>query len=129
MGLNVSASMGFENRDMLKNTAKNILERSGAGKEAASKITDTTIFANEQAFSNSQLSVLKASTQITVNNTLSETLKYLKTHAYKTTVKTPILGELWNTFTANNEGKEENPYRGELVDFKIDKNARNIFAA
>ena len=129
MGLNVSASMGFENRDMLKNTAKNILERSGAGKEAVSRITDTAIFANEQAYTNSQLSVLKASTQITVNNTLSETLKYLKAHAYKKSVKKPILGELWNTFTANNDGSEEKPYHGELIDFQIDKNVRNIFAA
>ena len=127
MGLNVSASMGFEDSTMLRNTAKNILERNGADKTNDSKIADT-IFANEQAYTNSQLSVLKASTQISINSSLNETLKYLKSHARKKIIKTPVLGELWDTFTAN-ESSDKTPYQGELIDFTIDTDAKNIFAA
>ena len=32
-------------------------------------------------------------------------------------------------FLFNNEASEKNPYKGELYDFEIDKNAKNIFAA
>ena len=70
-----------------------------------------------------------ASTQISINNSLKETLKYLKNHANKKSVKAPVLGELWNIFSSNNEASEKNPYKGELYDFEIDKNAKNIFAA
>lgn len=133
MGLNVSTAMGFENKDFLRDTAKNILEKGGASKETSSKILEQTIFENKKNFTdlypNSQIAIIKASTQISVNGTLKETLKYLRNHANQKTVKNPILGELWNSFAVNNEASEENPYEGELVDFVIDKNAKNIFAA
>ena len=135
MGLNVSMfySYQLENRESLRNTAKNILSNSGASTEAAQKIIEKTIFDNDrqinEIYTNSQLAVLKASTQISVNGTLKETLKYLKTHAAKKPVKEPVLGELWSIFSANNQSSEQNPYKGELCDFQIDKNAKNIFAA
>ena len=53
----------------------------------------------------------------------------MKNHANKKSVKAPVLGELWNIFSSNNEASEKNPYKGELYDFEIDKNAKNIFAA
>ena len=63
------------------------------------------------------------------NNSLKETLKYLKNQANKKSAKAPVLGELWNIFSSNNGASEKNPYKGELYDFEIDKNAKNIFAA
>ena len=135
MGLNVSASFTYnlDNREALKNAAKNILNKGGASAEAAQQIIEKTLFNNDTAlretYINPQMSVIKASTQITLNNSLKESLKYLKEHANKKVVKEPVLGELWNIFTTNNESSEKNPYKGELYDFEIDKNARNIFAA
>lgn len=129
MGLNVSMDYNFrlENRENLRNAAKNILDNGGAPSEATQRIIDKTLFEKQEI--NPQLSIIKASTQISVNNTLKETLKYLKSHANKKVHKTPMLGDLWNVFSANNEASEQNPYKGELIDFKIDNNAKNIFAA
>ena len=135
MGLNVSASLAYnlDNGEILRNTARNILNKSGASAETTQQIIEKTLFNNDavlrEAYTNPQMSVLKASTQITLNESLKETLKYLKEHANKKVVKEPVLGELWNIFTANNEASEKNPYKGELYDFEIDKNAKNIFAA
>ena len=133
MGLNVSTTMGFENREQLRDTAKNILKSSGASGETSSKIIEETIFSNTKSYTdiypNSQLAILKASTQISMNGSLKETLKYLKEHANRVPTKRPILGELWENFSENNQSSEENPYTGELVDFQIDKNLKNIFAA
>ena len=135
MGLNVSMDYTYQldNKENLKNAAKNILNRGGASSETVQKIVEQTIFNNDRAlkeiYTNPQFNVLKASTQITISNSLKETLKYLKTHSVQKQKKTPIFGELWNIFEANNEASEENPYKGELYDFQIDKNAKNIFAA
>ncbi len=135
MGLNVSASLAYnlDNGEILRNTARNILNKSGASAETTQQIIEKTLFNNDavlrEAYTTPQMSVLKASTQITLNESLKETLKYLKEHANKKVVKEPVLGELWNIFTANNEASEKNPYKDELYDFEIDKNAKNIFAA
>ena len=135
MGLNVSMDYTYQldNKENLKNAAKNILNRGGASSETVQKIVEQTIFNNDRAlkeiYTNPQLNALKASTQITISNSLKETLKYLRTHSAQKQKKTPIFGELWNIFEANNEASEENPYKGELYDFQIDKNAKNIFAA
>lgn len=132
MGLNVSSmehSFQFENRENLRNTAKNILNKSGATTEATQKIIEKTIFDGDrqlkELYTNPQLAVLKASTQISVNNSLKETLKYLKDHANRKPSKQPILGELWSLCQSG----EEDSYKGELCDFQIDKNVKNIFAA
>ena len=132
MGLNVSTATGFENRDMLKNMAENILRNNNASKETVSKIVDKALFANElytQSSLNPQLAILKASTQISLNSSLNETLKYLKAHSNKKSAKKPILGELWNIIETNNNGTDDNQYKGELIDFQIDMNRKNIFAA
>lgn len=135
MGLNVSMNYSFqlENRDILKNTAKNILTNSGATPEATQKIVEKTLFEGDrllkEQYTNPQLSVLKASTQISINNTLKETLKYLKSHAKKEVKKTPVFGELWNIASANNQASEKNPYQNELYEYQIDKDTVNIFAA
>ncbi len=128
MGLNVSTTMGFENRELLRNTAKNILSNSGASEETVSKIIEKNVF-DLKSSENIQKAILMASTQITVNKSLTETLKYLKSHSKKDVKKTPVLGELWNIFSANNKASEENPYKGELYNYEIDTNAKNIFAA
>lgn len=126
MTLNITQAMNsfqFESRDNLKNAARNILSKQGASTETAHKFVEQTIFSNDSY--NPQLSIIKASSQISLNNSMKETLKYLKSHANKRVNKTPVLGELWNLL----ELKDDNSYEGELVDFVIDSSARNIFAA
>lgn len=127
MGFTVSASSGYlmDNSENLRNTAKNILTQKGASPEAVHKIVEQALFDGLQMkdlYSNSQVSVLKASTQITLNNSLKETLKYLSS---KKSSKKHILGELWEEY----EQTDKSVYDGELLDFEIDKNIKNIFAA
>ncbi len=123
MGLNVSTTMGFENRDFLRNAAREILQRSGASKEASSKIIDTAIF--DKKYVSSQADVFQASAQISFSKSLNETLKYLKSHAMKKEVKTPKFGELWDSLnSAKNDSKD-----CELFEFVLDDYAENIFAA
>ena len=128
MSINVSTSMGFGNQDILRNTAKEILQSNGVETakqaEAAQK---SVIFTNGMGLPSHQY-VLMASTQITVNNTLRETLKYLKNRERRVK-KEPVLGELWQIMSADNEESEKNPYHGDLIDFEIDAKAKNIFAA
>ena len=76
MGLNITHTMSsfqFENRENLRNAAKNILNRQGASTETVQKIVENTIFSNS-TYSNPQLSIIKASSQISLNNNLKETL-------------------------------------------------------
>jgi hypothetical protein len=127
-GLNIAHTTGFqfENRENLRNTAKDVLSRQGASEEFAKKFVDDAIFSQikNKVDYNPQLAIIKASTQISVNESLKETLKYLKSQANKKTLKTPVLGELWNMLD-----KEELNYAGELVDFVVDNTLENIFAA
>ena len=89
MGFNVSIyySCQLENREILKRTAKNILTNSGANPEATQKIIEKTLFEGDrllrEQYTNPQLNVLKAATQISINESLKETIKYLKKHAKK----------------------------------------------
>ena len=130
MGLNVSTTMGFENKDAMQNTAKAILNKSGATKEQASKLVEnTTLFDNYGSNYSSAALVLKTSTQISVNSSLRETLKYLREHAYKKNIKTPVFGELWNQMENSNSDRDSDQYSGELYDLQIDTNITNIFAA
>ena len=132
MGINITHTMDlfqFENKENLRNTAKNILNKNGVTEEAAQKIIERTIFDSDkqikELYSNPQLAVIKASSQITMNNTLKETLKYLKSHANQKITKEPVLGELWEKLNSTSE----DTYKGELLDFQIDDTAINIFAA
>lgn len=124
MTINIMHTMNnshFENRNNLRNAAKNILNKQGATENGIKKILNEAIFYNN---SNSQLSIIQSSSQITLNNSLKETLKYLKSHANTKTKKQPVLGELWELVN-----KKEIKYDGELIDFVIDSNLENIFAA
>ena len=134
MAMNVSLNYSYslENRDALLSNAKHILTSNGANGDNVQKIIDNAFLktANtETLYNNAQLSVLKASTQITLNDSLKETLKYLKSHAKNTPKKQSVFGEIWKVFSVNNDASEENPYNGELYNFQIDKSAKNIFAA
>lgn len=125
MGINVSTTMGFENKNLLRHTAKEILQKNGVSSENADKIAQKAVFASSDFASSTELNALKASTQITLNKSLKETLKYLQAHANDKRKKY-VLGELWNQF--EKEKTEEN-YTGELIDFEVDSNLKNIFAA
>ena len=124
MSINISTKMGFENREFLKNTAKEILQKSGADNEKSNELAQKTILGSVLENS-SNLSILKASTQITLNNSLKETLKYLQAHANDKRKKY-VLGELWEAL-GNFDDSNENS--GELIDFEVDYNNKNIFAA
>ncbi len=124
MGINITHTMNsfqFENRENLRNAAKQILNKQGASTEAMHKIVEQTVFPVQ----NSQQLILNMSSQVTLNNSLKETLKYLKSQANKKTVKEPVLGELWDIMNK----KTIDNYTGELQDFEIDENAKNIFEA
>ena len=128
MGLNVSTAMGFENKEFLKNAAKNILSNSGTSSESASKIINGTIFDYNTTI-NPQLSVIKASEQISLNKSLDETLKYLKSHAARKSIKAHTFGELWNLLGSSNNLPGDNEHYGELFEITIDMTKKNIFAA
>lgn len=125
MTINIMHTMNsshFENRNNLRNTAKDILNRQGATENGMKNILNETIFSNRNP--NPQFSIIQASSQITLNNSLKETLKYLKSHTNNKPKKQPVLGELWEI--AN---KEDLEYKGELIDFVVDSSLKNIFAA
>lgn len=122
MGINITHTMSsfqFENRENLRNAAKQILNKQGSSAEAIHKIVDQTVF----PIQNSQQIILNMASQVTLNNSLKETLKYLKSHTNKKAEKEPVLGELWNIMSKKSYAN----YSGELQDFEIDENAKNIF--
>ena len=127
MGLNITHTMSgyqFENRENLRNAARNILNKQGASEENVKNITEKSVFEanNLYDYSNAQLSILKAASQIDINSTLKETLKYLKSHPIKKAEKEPILGELWNKLS------KEEISESDIIELDIDYSA-NIFAA
>lgn len=126
MGLNITHTMNsfqFESREHLRNAAKNILNKQGASTETMQKILDKSVF-HTNSYENTQQTILSTSAQITLNNSLKETLKYLKSQSHNKSNKKPMLGELWNIVN-----KEEITYNGELADYVIDSSIENIFAA
>lgn len=128
MAINITHTMNnsqFESRENLRNAAKDILNRQGANKEASQKIMQEAIFTSSASSSNAQLSIIKASSQISMNNSLKETLKYLKSYGNKKIQKQHTLGDLWSVL----ENNSEKEYDGELIDFIIDNSKTNIFAA
>lgn len=129
MGMSVSSSMGFDNQTFIRNSAKDLTQgnEGNAGKSQENSIQNSTVFSNSTSLSAQQY-VLLASTQITLNNSLKETLNYLRQHA-NDKKKEYILGDLWKIANAENESSEKNPYKGELLDIVIDYNEKNIFAA
>ena len=126
MGINITeTSYSFENRESLRNTAREILSRQNSSNESNQNILNKTIFdADSSVYSNAQLAILKASSQISINGTLKETLRYLKNNPVKKVHKEAVLGELWNLFTNNT-----NTEFSDITDWEIDYSAENIFAA
>lgn len=127
MGINITQTMSsfqFENRENLRNAAKDILNKQGASKESLQNILDKTIFDSEgRVYPNAQLAVIKASSQISMNGKLKETLKYLKNHSAKKAEKKPVFGELWSLI--NGDEDEYQP----IDDIEVDYSLENIFAA
>ena len=124
MGINVSTSMGFENRNFLRDTARQILQQNGAKEENANEIVQKISYPVYNSAAEA-LNSYRAATQITLNKSLKETLKYLQAHA-QDRKKQYVLGELWEML---GDYDSEDKYQGELVDFEIDYNLKNIFAA
>lgn len=132
MGLNITHTINnfqFENKENLRNTARDILNNKGASNASVEKIINSAIFDTAKSqLSNiyaPQLAIIKASSQISMNTPLKETLKYLKNSTNKKALKKAKLGEFWELF--NNTAQEE--YEGELIDLIINPNKDNIFAA
>ena len=125
MGMSVSTSMGFENRELIKNSAKNLPQGNEAAQQKASESIIQNSISNARNLT-SQEYILLASTQITLNQSLKETLKYLQKHA-NDRKKEYVFGDLWKVLNTDNEDSEKNPYQGEV--FEIDQNKKNIFAA
>lgn len=124
MSINVTHTMNsshFENQENLRNTAKNLLNRQGASAETTHKILEQAIFPNSSYYS-PQLNILSTSAQITLNNSLKETLKYLNQKNNKKEIKKYVFGELW-------EQVEKEDFQGEIFNFEINIFANNIFAA
>lgn len=122
MGINITQTMNsfqFESRENLRNTARDILNKQGASQKTVQKILEKTIFDNHNS---AQLAIMKASTQIKLNESLKETLKYLNNKATKRTQKTPVFGELWNQVN-NDENKID------IIEMEFNFDTENIFAA
>ena len=128
MELNIAQtnSFNFESRENLKNAAKNILTQKGSSEEAAKKFIEETIFSDIE-YNTPQREIYATSVQLSINNSLKETLKYLKKQNYKKQTKKSILGELWETF--ENTESYATPIDNNTIEFVIDEKAVNIFAA
>ena len=116
---------------LINNTLSNFPNKQTTEQNNIQPVQNNVIQKNE-SFNNFNLNpqqyVLMTSTQITLNNSLKETLKYLNSHK-KQTNKEPRLGDLWKILNVDNNESEKNPYKSETIDIQIDENAKNIFAA
>ena len=121
MSINVSTSMGFENREFLKDNAKKILQKQGASSEQIDEITNNVRLTDYKPI---DLNILSMSSQITLSNSIKETLKYLRSHS-RDKRKKYILGELWEQF----DNTKDNVLQSELINFEVDDTLENIFAA
>ena len=124
MGINVWTSMGFENRNFQNGTAQKTEQNSAKPEEKPAQISQSVkMYVPAEGFK-TDLNIY-IPVQFTDNGSLKETLKYLQAHA-KDKRKHYILGELWESL-GDYEGEDD--YCGELVDFEIDSEIKNIFAA
>ena len=127
MGSNLSIQMGYLNFEFAqKQQGQNIaMQNSAATSQSAINIVKQPLFIGTNNYTLPHIDVIQASAQITLNNSLKETIKYLKQHKNKAKKK-PILGEL--TTVLEKEIDENNSVL-ELKNYEIDFNAKNIFAA
>lgn len=125
MGINITGTMNtsqFENRENLRNAAKNILNKTNSSKETIDNIINENIFDYKNEIEKSNYNGIN---QVILNQSLKETLKYLKKNSQKKEKKQAKLGELWTLFNNSENDNIEN----ELLDFVLDPNAKNIFSA
>ena len=108
--MNVSLATGLENQQFISTSAKMLEQKTSENAGQRAQTTSSVISEQASLSTMSQFSVLKASTQITLNNSLKETLKYLQAHANDRR-KEHIFGELWKILSTTNEEAEKNPYR------------------
>jgi hypothetical protein len=125
MGINITGAMNtsqFENKENLRNAAKNILNKTNSSKETIDNIINENIFDYKNEIEKSNYNGIN---QVILNQSLKETLKYLKKNSQKKEKKQAKLGELWTLFNNSENDNIEN----ELLDFVLDPNAKNIFSA
>jgi hypothetical protein len=125
MGINITGTMNtsqFENRENLRNAAKNILNKTHSSKVSIDNIINDNIFDYKNEIEKNNYNGIN---QVILNQSLKETLKYLKKNSQKKEKKQAKLGELWTLFNNSENDNIEN----ELLDFVLDPNAKNIFSA
>ena len=79
--MNVSLTSGLENQEFISTSAKMFQQKSSENAGQRSQTIPNAFSEQLSLATMSSLSVLKASTQVTLNDSLKETLKYLKAHA------------------------------------------------
>ena len=126
MGINVSTKMEFTNREFLKKPAKKFAgkENDESGKKQNNRqeiINDNSIY-----LSAAEVTILKNNSQVSINNNLKETLKYLQMHAQDKR-KQHILGELWGKMSDSLKDTKDDI--NVLADFEVNFEGNNIFAA
>ena len=128
MGINVSVSMGFSNREFLNRPAKKFVRKeepeTNEVKSAGIVVDTNAETAIEKTLSTSAINNI--SDQININSKLMETLKYLQTHANDKRKKYTF-GELWQKLENISDSKDE--LSDVLVDLDINFSENNIFAA
>ena len=120
--LHTMSNSQFENKESLRNTSKQILERQGASKETIDKIINQPIF-NNKINQNNQLMHMNTVSYLIMQESIKETAKYLK--GSKPNKKSYVFGELRQLFELNSE----KDLQIENLDIEIDLSAKNIFIA
>ncbi|MCQ2743687.1 MAG: hypothetical protein MJ230_02680 [bacterium] len=125
MGINITHTMnGYQHENRGNHGNTDILNRKEIPEESAENTSKSSIFnSDSRIYSNAQLSILKASSQISISSTLKETLNYLKKHPVKKQVNTPVFGELWDILSDNKDTSID------IIELDIDYSAKNIFEA
>ena len=126
MGLSVSISTGFSNRQFQQNNSKNnVREKEN---ENTTDIKNTTVpqtnIIESQDYRIERTNNYMNPTLISINNNLKETLNYLNVHANDKR-KQYIFGELWDQIKNTEDNLNENM----IIDIEIDFSENNIFAA
>lgn len=126
MGINISSSMNFKNQQFPKKSAKEAAKKNDAESNEAENFSERVYSANSKSVSFIETNLFKSLADVALNNSLNETLAYLKAQTYDKHKKY-VLGELWEQFNQNKT--EDEIFQGELIDFEVDNNLENIFAA
>ena len=126
MDISVSTNMGFENRENQQNVQKHSQKHvAQATTETVQESSPRIISGLGSPWNSKEIAELVASTQMTLNGSLKETLNYLK-RSRNNSKMSPIFGELWEEL--ENEPDEYLDF-DEIIDYIIDKKIKNIFEA